>query len=144
MNEHAIQQIIIDINEPFAFGDLVTEGGKKYRMARAVGIKLHTHAFDGLSGKGFRVGYGVLWLFEGYTWNGSNVVPDLPSCLLGSAIHDALCEAIDGSGYGWFARFRLRRHADWLYGVVCDMQGMWGARARVRYFGLRMRAYWPI
>lgn len=80
----------------------------------------------------------ILVLSVDYSWNGSNVVPDVEQCILASAIHDALYAVLHRTPMHFFKRWKLRRKADKIYVKVCKAQGMWSMRASIRFFGLRL------
>ena len=139
--------VYIDVRKPFPFGDYVAETSPQhgYQLTRSVMIDLGTTAFHGLKGEGFRVAGCHLRADQGVWWNGSNVVPDRPSCLLASFVHDMLCEGIHHKrGITAWRRFSLRRDADLLYARVCRWQGMWTGLALIRFIGLRLATPWVV
>lgn len=73
-----------------------------------------------------------LELHAGYQWNGSNIVPDIASCMEASAVHDALCQ---------FMELDLvpRHKKNWkcaarLYRDICRKAGMSKWRSSIRYW----------
>lgn len=73
-------------------------------------------------------------LYIDYTWNGSNVVADVRTDMLASAIHDAQCQAMRMGFYK--GTLRNWRRAAKEYRHNCRIAGMPRARAWVRYIGL--------
>ena len=135
-----METLFIPSKHPYQFGDCVeqTDNPHGYRLKRNVAVCLHSRAYDGLHGNGYRVSEGWMYADKGVWWNGSSVVKDLQSCLLASLVHDLLCDAINHSHLSRWRRWRLRRAADGLYAAICHWQGMWSGRAYIRYIGLRL------
>jgi len=142
-------KVKFDCNEPATFGDHITETVTPhgYQPKCIIEIELHESQLSGEYGEGYEFMRTKLKLTPAYWWNGSNVVPDRPWCLMASAFHDAACEAINKMlDSGRISRFRawwLRRWADFKYGRICDIQGAVKARAGIRILGLRLRSLIP-
>lgn len=136
--------IIATIDKPFPLGDYVAETQDPHgytlllQSDKKLAIPLGTGKYDLLHGNRYRVCRNALYCKPGLWWNGSNVVPDRPSCLLASLVHDCLCDGINHSHLGRWKRWRLRRAADRLYADICRWQGMWTWLAWVRFLGLRI------
>lgn len=76
---------------------------------------------------------GVLTLAAGFQWNGSDIAPDTDACRRGSAVHDALCRAMNLYLIGphW------QGPADAVYRAMLVEDGMARVRAWWRHRGLR-------
>lgn len=127
--------------DPYRHTEVVFAAGypRDYRTIAPLAIRLHTHAYDGLSSpKGYAVRDGVLYVDKGVWWDGSTVVLDTRECLLSSLIHDLLCDLIDNAPWSRWKKWRYRRIADTIYADVNKEQGMSAIRAEVRWLGLRL------
>ena len=79
---------------------------------------------------------GVLYVREGFKWDGSSVVIDSPQCMRASMNHDSLYWLLRGGyiKYTW----GTRRKADLAYYRIMREDGMNWFTADYRYMGLRL------
>lgn len=124
----------------FDTGDLsgwCTGGPGDWHLTENVIIHLGGRTFEGLEGEEFCFTGHDLCISCGFTWDGSSVVQDTDACRLPSLFHDVVYRAIETGDLSRRQRRRLRRRADKMYVWACELRGMWGIRAGLRFWGLR-------
>jgi len=109
-----------------------------YRLKSAYAVRLEENFKNCICKSArFEVDSNIIYLYKGFSWDGSSGVKDTKYCMVASAVHDALCHMNDKlySGSDWR---RTRKKADKEYKRLCIEHGMTGIRGNIRYAGIRI------
>lgn len=77
---------------------------------------------------------GDLYISKGYTWNGPTFLDDAMCRMLGSLVHDILCEDEAMAGGGCYSYW----HRHTFFSRICRAQGEAAAMAFMSLWGLRL------
>jgi hypothetical protein len=83
----------------------------------------------------------LIILAKGYAWDGASGIPDDLKVVRGSAVHDALYQAMR---LGLLDHNKYRLLADLEFKYICQDAGMSWLRAQVIYFGVRALANFAV
>lgn len=109
-----------------------------WRVEKNLSIHLPDKTFEGLEGDCYCFTCRHLIVSWGFFWDGSTGVADTEACAMPSLFHDIVCGALIQGDLSWWKKWRLRRKADKWYAVASKFRGMWGLRAKIRFWGLRL------
>lgn len=115
-------------------GKLKYSEGYKYQIREEFTIDLSGYLDVSFSNKFFSCTRGLLWIKEGYAWDGaSGPTIDTNTSMVGSCVHDVLYQAMRKK----ILDIKYRQKADEILRDICKEDGMYSWRADIWYYSVR-------